>query len=386
MNHFWQICCAQLERELTPQQFKAWIKPLSVYSYSGDLLRIAAPNHCQQQWAQLQYRTRITELAKTYWNRETEIQIIIAPDLVQDEAGTYSNQALTTNSQTNSQNFIHASRHWLYEMPANTRKLLRSSTTGLNPDLSFDLVAVGKVNQYAYVLAKQVSGTKHRRTNPLLIHGEHGMGKTHLLHAIGNQFATNFPDARIRYIHADQFVREVVAAYQKGRFDEFRHSLQSLDLWLIDDIQFLAGKQRSQEEFLYALEALIARQKKIVIACNANLQQLTQMEPLLSAKIMTGLAVSLEAPDMDTRIAALSMEAMTTGIELPKTVAAYLSQSLGPSFRELLFGLNNVLAYSRFRTEELTLDLAKQALSAALSTSFIESRSTSPTTSSIDAH
>ena len=279
MDNFWQACSAQLEQELTPQQFSAWIKPLAPLDYSEGTLRITAPNRFKLDWVKTQFANRITELAGQFWDQQINVQFILDPRL---NAAKKAPSTPTTNMDPGVSP-ADARRAETNEPAANSDTPRRDQSR-INNALTFDSFVTGKANQLARAAAIQVANNPGISYNPLFLYGGVGLGKTHLIHAIGNQILIDNPNAKIRYIHAEQYVRDVVTAYQRKGFDEFKRYYHSLDLLLIDDIQFFGGKSRTQEEFFYAFEALIAAKKQIIITSDTYPKQITGMDDRLISR------------------------------------------------------------------------------------------------------
>ena len=303
MENFWQTCSAQLEQELTPQQFSAWIKPLAPLDYEDGRLRIAAPNRFKLDWVKTQFASRITMLAAQFWEVPVDVQFVLDPRL----AGTKKPVAsaglppATAAGQPEHEAFNGAD-----QMPEVVRETTpRRDQSRINAALTFDSFVTGKANQLARAAAIQVANNPGSSYNPLFLYGGVGLGKTHLIHSIGNQVLADNPSVKIRYIHAEQYVRDVVTAYQRKGFDEFKRYYHSLDLLLIDDIQFFGGKSRTQEEFFYAFEALIAAKKQIIITSDTYPKEITGMDDRLISRFDSGLTVAVEPPELEMRVAIL---------------------------------------------------------------------------------
>jgi chromosomal replication initiator protein len=232
----------------------------------------------------------------------------------------------------------------------------------LNPTFTFDTFVTGKANELARAAAAQVAERPGAAYNPLFIYGGVGLGKTHLIHTIGNQLLSHAPESKIRYIHAEQYVSDVVRAYQHKAFDDFKRYYHSLDLLLIDDIQFFSGKSRTQEEFFYAFNALIESHKQVVITCDTYPKEISGMENRLISRFGWGLTVAVEPPELEMRVAILLKKAEAESIELDQSVAFFLAKHIQSNVRELEGGLKRVLAYARFKGEELSIDLCREAL------------------------
>jgi chromosomal replication initiator protein len=366
MENFWLACSAQLEQELTPQQFSAWIKPLTLVDYEEGKLRIAAPNRFKLDWVKTQFASRITELATQYWDDQINVQFILDPRLANSNAtkATPSNSKPASTQDTSTvdigTNADEVRTTTILETP-------KRDQSRINNALTFDSFVTGKANQLARAAAIQVANNPGVSYNPLFLYGGVGLGKTHLIHAIGNQILIDNPQAKIRYIHAEQYVRDVVTAYQRKGFDEFKRYYHSLDLLLIDDIQFFAGKNRTQEEFFYAFEALIAAKKQIIITSDTYPKQITGMDDRLVSRFDSGLTVAIEPPELEMRVAILLKKAKQEGAVFSDDVAFFVAKHLRSNVRELEGALRKILAYSRFHGKDIGIDVVKEALKDLLS-------------------
>ncbi|HEU4850613.1 MAG TPA: chromosomal replication initiator protein DnaA [Telluria sp.] len=361
MEEFWQTCSAQLEMELTPQQYSAWIKPLVVLDYEDGKVRIAAPNRFKLDWVKTQFASRITSLASQYWEMPVDVQFVLDPRNAPKKPVPGAPAVHVNGEGGQRQQEVQSAP----EMPANKGPMRENSR--VNPDLTFDSFVTGKANQLARAAAIQVANNPGISYNPLFFYGGVGLGKTHLIHAIGNQVMADNPGARIRYIHAEQYVRDVVTAYQRKGFDDFKHYYHSLDMLLIDDIQFFGGKSRTQEEFFYAFEALIAAKKQIIITSDTYPKEITGMDDRLISRFDSGLTVAIEPPELEMRVAILLKKATSEGVTLNDDVAFFVAKHLRSNVRELEGALRKILAYSRFHGRDITIDIVKEALKDLLS-------------------
>ena len=339
MNSFWRYCLAHFEKELPAQQFVTWIKPLKV-EVEGDTLTLIAPNRFVMQWIRDKFYGRIQELANERLKRSVEIRLLLAEKETKEPAPALSIPAAPEVPQ-----------------PKATRDISR-----LNPAFTFDTFVTGKANELARAAATQVAERPGTAYNPLFIYGGVGLGKTHLTHAIGNHLHARAPDSKIRYIHAEQYVSDVVRAYQHKAFDDFKRYYHSLDLLLIDDIQFFSGKSRTQEEFFYAFNALIESHKQVVITCDTYPKEISGMENRLISRFGWGLTVAVEPPELEMRVAILLKKAEAESLKLDEQVAFFLARHIQSNVRELEGGLKRVLAYARFSGQELSIELCREAL------------------------
>jgi len=340
MNSFWRYCLSHFEKELPAQQFTTWIKPLKV-QIEGDTLTLIAPNRFVLQWIRDKFYTRIQELAAARLERPIDIRLLLGEKDPKDAAAA----ALVPPPAPD------------IPQPKGTRDISR-----LNPAFTFDTFVTGKANELARAAATQVAERPGAAYNPLFIYGGVGLGKTHLIHAIGNHLHSRDPGSKIRYIHAEQYVSDVVRAYQHKAFDDFKRYYHSLDLLLIDDIQFFSGKSRTQEEFFYAFNALIESHKQVVITCDTYPKEISGMENRLISRFGWGLTVAVEPPELEMRVAILLKKAEVEAVSLDQSVAFFLAKHIQSNVRELEGGLKRVLAYARFSGQELSIDLCREAL------------------------
>ena len=365
MENFWQTCSAQLEQELTPQQFSAWIKPLAPLDYEDGRLRIAAPNRFKLDWVKTQFSSRITALAAQFWEAPIDVQFVLDPRTSNSNAARKPSAGLPVAVNQQMSEAIDG----FDRMPdvAVVDATPRRDQSRINAALTFDSFVTGKANQLARAAAIQVANNPGHSYNPLFLYGGVGLGKTHLIHAIGNQVLADNPNVKIRYIHAEQYVRDVVTAYQRKGFDDFKRYYHSLDLLLIDDIQFFGGKSRTQEEFFYAFEALIAAKKQIIITSDTYPKEITGMDDRLISRFDSGLTVAVEPPELEMRVAILLKKAAQEGATFSDDVAFFVAKHLRSNVRELEGALRKILAYSRFHGKDITIDVVKDALKDLLS-------------------
>ena len=363
MKDFWQSCSEQLEKELSPQQFGTWIKPLTPLDYDGQILQIAAPNRIKLDWVKSQFYGRISALASQHWGEPVNVLFVLDPKL------NGKKPSFPVADPASSQTDTPSAPEPLAEpvvAPKNAR-----SQSGINEELTFDRLVTGKANQLARAAAIQVANNPGVSYNPLFIYGGVGLGKTHLIHAIGNQILAEQPDARIRYIRADHYVNDVVNAYQRKGFDDFKRYYHSLDMLLIDDIQFIGGnKARTQEEFFYAFETLIGAKKQIIITSDTYPKEITGIDTRLTSRFDSGLTVAIEPPELEMRVAILQKKAGMQGETLSDDVAFFVAKHLRSNVRELEGALRKVMVFSNFhgfKGKSITIDVAKNALKDLLS-------------------
>jgi chromosomal replication initiator protein len=387
MQAFWHQCLKRLEAELPPQQFKTWIKPLSLAALDASTRRVSigAPNRMKLDWARSQFGGRLNALASELLSGPVELDfVIIANETPVGSSSSFG--ARHANPPASPLNGTHhgsgateaeaepdtgvLGREEIQELRTlSAREQIEKSEANaahersrLNPELTFDTFVTGKANQLARAAAAQVAENPGTSYNPLFLYGSTGLGKTHLIHAIGNALLKEQGSARVRYVHANQYANDVVKAYQRKSFDEFKAYYHSLDLLLIDDIQFLANKTRTQEEFFYAFEALIAAKKQIIITSDTYPKELTDIEDRLKSRFESGLTVAIEPPELEMRVAILIKKVEQEGSHLSEEVAFFIAKHLRSNVRELEGALRKVLAYSAFHGKEITVDVAKDAL------------------------
>jgi chromosomal replication initiator protein len=361
---FWDRCMLVLAQELPEQQFNAWIKPLlGQYLPLENKLILTLSNRFKLDWVRSQYLELIRRCVEQVHGGSLSIDLVIAQALSRQSSQT---QALASNASTLSANSSDSSSSIsLVAEPVSPIKTLNPSR--LNNALSFDTLVEGSANRMARAAALHVSTRPGELYNPLYIYGGVGLGKTHLLHAIGNALLDVQPQAKVLYIHAEQFVSDVVRAYQRKTFDEFKERYQSLDLLLIDDVQFFAGKERTQEEFFNAFEALLTKKSHIVLTSDTYPKGLVDIHERLASRFDSGLSVAIEAPELELRVAILLRKSALDGVHMPEEVAFFVAKNVRSNVRELEGALRKILAYSRFNQKEISISLAKDALRDLLS-------------------
>jgi chromosomal replication initiator protein len=391
---FWQHCLSHFEQQLNTQQFNTWIKPLRIEVLNDVSLHVLAPNQFHLKWVKERFWAMIIEESTAF--NLSDLQLIVGapaqftPSASSEEASTSSNAAksshsssnaavtvildpLQSNSSTeNKRGHVHStSSHSsnnvtppLYgsnstipqaEIPSGER-------TGLDPSFSFDNFVTGKANQLARAAAMQVSENPGVAYNPLFVYGGVGLGKTHLIQSIGNTVLNNNPAARIRYTHAESYVSDVVKAYQHKAFDEFKRRYRSLDMLIIDDIQFFGGKSRTQEEFFYLFNALTEAKKQVIITCDTYPKEIEGIEERLISRFGWGLTVALEPPETEMRVAILLSKAKAMGVALDENVAFYIAKLIYSNVRELEGALKRIVAFARLHGTAITLEVTREAL------------------------
>ncbi len=350
----WQGCVDQLAQELPEQQFNTWIKPLFA-TVSDDLSRctIVVANRFKMDWIRTQYATRIAVLLELMYGQPIKLELVLA-----SRDGAVRSSSFRADSTFASD---------VESVGLNGGNSSNGHKNRLNSLLTFGNLVEGSANRMARAAAMHVAGMPGQLYNPLFIYGGVGLGKTHLMHAVGNQLLADRPQARILYIHAEQFVSDVVKAYQRKTFDEFKERYHSLDLLLIDDVQFFANKDRTQEEFFNAFEALLARKSHIVMTSDTYPKGLPDIHERLVSRFDSGLTVAIEPPELEMRVAILINKARAEDSEMPEEVAFFVAKNVRSNVRELEGALRKILAYSRFNQKDISILLAREALRDLLS-------------------
>lgn len=351
MSEFWSACLNRFEQELPAQQFNTWIKGLQlVNDEAGPThFRLVAPNRFVMQWVRERYLGQIEALGQEFFAAPVSINLAVADVAPELPAITEStDQAPSTTAPA----AIKTAR------PGDPEY----EKTRLNAEFTFDTLVTGRANDLARAAALQVAMNPGVSYNPLFIYGGVGLGKTHLIHAIGNSIYAANPDLEVRYVHAEDYFSDVVRAFQQNSREAFKRYYRSLDLLLIDDIQFFNRKDRTQEEFFYAFNALIEAKKQIIITCDTYPKDVQGLEERLVSRFDWGLTVAIEPPELEMRIAILKKKAEAEQISISDEVSFLIAKNLRSNVRELEGALNRVVAYSRFHGREINLEVAKEAL------------------------
>ncbi|WP_018412561.1 chromosomal replication initiator protein DnaA [Methyloversatilis thermotolerans] len=379
MQEFWEVCLSRFEQELPAQQFQTWIKGLRIGQCEGDdTLALVAPNRFVLQWVRERYVSRIEALGLEYFSQPLSVRLSLPDPAAKSgpaahaaeatagaartadsgDAGRAANAskaaALSANPTSNTQIRLPG-----IIVPARDGERDRSR---LNPGFTFDNLVTGRANELARAAAIQVAQNPGMSYNPIFIYGGVGLGKTHLVHALGNEVMRHNPDAVIRYVHADDYYADVVRAYQQKSFDAFKRYYRSLDVLLIDDIQFFNNKTRTQEEFFYAFNALTEAKKQIVITCDTYPKNIQGVEERLTTRFGWGLTVQIEPPELEMRVAILKKKAEMERVKVGEDVAFLIAKNIRSNVRELEGALKKVIAYAHFHTTPISLEVAREAL------------------------
>jgi chromosomal replication initiator protein len=376
-DHFWARCCERLGNQLTREQFVAWVKPISAGAYDADARRLTllAPNRAKAEHFRGEYLREVQSWTEEIFGYRVDLNLEIGSPATgsgMPVSPPSGNGAGTEHSggpaplagllHSAAESAVAANGGSGTSVPPAGAMIDVQERTRVNTVLRFDNFVSGKANQLARAAALQVADNPGVSYNPFFLYGGTGLGKTHLIHAIGNAMLDAKPDARVRYIHAEQYVADVVRAYQRKDFDAFKRYYHSLDLLLIDDIQFFAGKERTQEEFFYLFEALTAAKSQIIITSDTYPKELSDIDERLKSRFDAGLTVAIEPPELEMRVAILQQKAEELGKLLESEVAFFIAKHLRSNVRELEGALKKVVAYCEFHRKTITLDTAKDAL------------------------
>lgn len=355
MDEFWSACLSRFEQDLPVQQFNAWIKSLRLEENGSPLqLRLVAPNRYVLDWVRKRYLAQIETLSKEYFPDPVTISLAVEERGSEAESPPDAIPAIEVTAMDSVTRLV--------SKPAVCASNPVYEKTRLNPDFTFDMLVTGRSNDMARAAAQQVALNPGTSYNPLFVYGGTGLGKTHLIHAIGNAVFQNNPSARVFYTHATDYVSDFVRCLQQKSFDSFKRFYHFLDLLLIDDIQFFNGKERTQEEFFYAFNALVGAKKQIVITCDTYPKDIQGFEDRLISRFGSGLTVQIEPPELEMRVAILKKKAETENIGLGDDVAFLIAKNIRSNVRELEGALKKVIAFTRFQNREFNMEIAKEAL------------------------
>lgn len=341
-SSLWEKCLSHLEGELSVQQLNTWLRPLQAIE-SNNTLRLLAPNAYVQAWVEEQLEHTINDLlTKLSHGKVKQIQIEVGTDLTEE-----TTPAKKVNNKQR----------------ATTNKAEPALGSPMNPLFTFDSFVEGKSNQIARAGSLHVAeapGTSGY--NPLFLYGGTGLGKTHLMLAVGNQIKKNNPKARVMYLSSERFVQDMITSLRNNVIDQFKAHYRNVDALLIDDIQFFAKKERSQEEFFYTFNNLLEGQRQIILTCDRFPKEVNNLDERLQSRLGWGLTVAIEPPELETRVAILIKKAQQNSTELPEDVAFFIAKRIRSNVRDLEGALQRVLAYSRFTRQPFSIDMAQEAL------------------------
>ncbi len=356
----WEKCLNSLESEFPSQQFNTWIRPLQA-EYADGKLVLFAPNRFVLDWIVERFLVRINELVKQFSDSQ--------PPAVSLEIGSKRSDIPRDIPRANDSSPAAGTVPSAAQQPAqvNTKAAFAYTDTktyqsNLNPNFTFENFVEGKSNQLAKAASLQVAGNPAVAYNPLFLYGGVGLGKTHLMHAIGNQIIRDNPKARVLYLHSERFVADMVKALQTNAMNEFKRYYRNVDALLIDDIQFFAGKDRTQEEFFHTFNALLESQQQVILTCDRYPKEINGVEERLKSRFGWGLTVAVEPPELETRVAILMSKAEQTNINLPYEVAFFVAKRIRSNVRELEGALKRIIANAHFTGKAITLEFVKEAL------------------------
>ncbi|WP_024538539.1 chromosomal replication initiator protein DnaA [Comamonas badia] len=354
-EQLWQACLTLLAQQLPEQQFNTWIKPLKA-QVAPDFSRVTlfVANRFKLDWVRVQHAGQIAAALQAAYGEPVQLELAVAPHR--------SSAAKRSAAKAEPPAHEVAPERQEAAVPPPS-----GSGSRLNPQLTFATLVEGTANRMARSAAMHVAAQPGQMYNPLFIYGGVGLGKTHLMHAVGNQLLADRPHAKVRYIHAEQFVSDVVRAVRHNAFDAFKEGYHSLDLLLIDDVQFFANKDRTQEEFFNAFEALLAKKSHIVMTSDTYPKGLANIHERLVSRFDAGLSVAIEPPELEMRVAILINKAQAEGAQMPEEVAFFVAKNVRSNVRELEGALRKVLAYARFNQKAISIDVAREALRDLLS-------------------
>ena len=340
----WKLCLERLEGELPPQQFNTWIRPLQAIEENNDLC-LLAPNRFVLDWINEKFLGLIKNKLQEITNSDNcQVKVEIGTHAAPTSASRGAPAAAATITTSSGKQPLH--KH----------------SDNLNPDFIFDSFVEGKSNQLARAASIQTAENPGGAYNPLFIYGGVGLGKTHLMHSIGHDILKHKPGAKVTYLHSERFVADMVRALQHNAINEFKRHYRSLDALLIDDIQFFAGKERSQEEFFHTFNALLEGQHQIVMTCDRYPKEVNGLEERLKSRFGWGLTVAIEPPELETRVAIINKKAELAGILLPGEVSFFIAKRFRSNVRELEGALNRVIANSNLTGNPITLEFTQLAL------------------------
>ncbi len=367
--NLWSRCIRQLEAEVPEQLFNVWVRPIQAIEEDG-VLRLLAPNRFVVDWVRQNLLDRIAELVRG----SLDNGIGEAPHIMLEVGTRPAARATGTDGAVPVANG-HGATHGLALPPVpgqmvsgqafgprNSRAEVIVIGGRVNPDFTFDNFVEGKSNQLAKAAARQVADNPGKAYNPLFLYGGVGLGKTHLMHAVANMMKTRNPHARVAYVHSERFVGDMVRALQHNTINEFKQAYRTLDALLIDDIQFFAGKERSQEEFFHTFNALLEGQQQVILTCDRYPKEVSGLEERLKSRFGWGLTVAIEPPELETCVAILMTKAQQFQVHLPEEVAFFIAKRIRSNVRELEGALRRVAANAQFTGREISLEFAKEAL------------------------
>ncbi len=340
----WQKTLDILETQLTKPSFETWLKSTELITLNGNIVTISVANEFAKDWLESRYANLIRSTLKNILNQDVQIKFII-PELVDSFTNPKSEMSFITEKNVEDIN-----------------------PTQLNPKYTFDTFVIGNSNRFAHAASLAVAEAPAKAYNPLFIYGGVGLGKTHLMHAIGHYVLEQKPYSRVLYVSSEKFTNELINSIRDDKTVDFRNRYRNIDILLVDDIQFLAGKERTQEEFFHTFNALYEANKQLIISSDRPPKEIPTLEDRLRSRFEWGLITDIQAPDLETRIAILRKKAKLENLEVPNEVMVYIADKIQSNIRELEGALIRVVAYSSLTSNEITIDLAAEALKEILPT------------------
>jgi chromosomal replication initiator protein len=345
-NDLWQSALVALERKFSKPIFEMWIKPLRLVSLTGDELLLAVQNNFARDWVENRLKAQIAEVLAEIFGTGVQLQFTVVPDAAEAATGVPSPTAPAAAAQVRLQNDFR---------PGN-----------LNTRYTFEEFVIGNSNRFAHAAAQAVAAAPARAYNPLFLYGGVGLGKTHLMHAIGHRVLQDNPDANVVYVSSEKFTNEFIIAVQNNKTVEFRNKYRQVDVLLIDDIQFLEGKEGTQEEFFHTFNALHESGRQLVISSDRPPKEIQTLENRLRSRFEWGLLTDIQPPDLETREAILRKKAESEKIPVPDEVTSFIAKVIPSNIRELEGALIRVVAFSSLTKSSITVDLAAEVLKNAV--------------------
>lgn len=339
LDELWNKVLARVEQQISKPSFETWLKSTKLLSYNGKKVTIAAPTSFAREWLETHYVPLIARILSEITGKDLLIQFVVQKDQDNDDFDIPA-PVIQTKSNDSAE----------------------SSHSMLNPKYTFDTFVIGSGNRFAHAASLAVAEAPAKAYNPLFIYGGVGLGKTHLMHAIGHYVLEHNPNAKVVYLSSEKFTNEFINSIRDNKAEDFRNKYRNVDVLLIDDIQFLAGKESTQEEFFHTFNALHTESKQIVISSDRPPKEIPTLEDRLRSRFEWGLITDITPPDLETRIAILRKKAKADGLDIPNEVMHYIANQIDTNIRELEGALIRVVAYSSLVNKDITIDLAKEAL------------------------
>jgi len=347
-NKYWQDCLSALEKKISPQNFSTWIRPIRFVDITGNLVHLVVPNRFIRDWINENYQELIEQTISQLINDKCQIKFEIS-----------TTKAINNNTISENKPEIEIIKNIENR---NSEKEKNNSGLYLNDKYTFEDFVPGSSNQFAYAAAMAVANNPATTYNPLFIYGGVGLGKTHIINAIGNEIIKNNNNLKVCYYSSEKFMNELINCLRYAKMDEFRQKFRSMDILLIDDVQFIAGKERTQEEFFHTFNALYESHKQIVVTSDKFPKDIPGLEERLRSRFEWGLIADIQPPDIETKQAILKMKADQNGIYLPEDVTLFLANSISSNVRELEGYLIRIGAYASLTSTPINLNMAKEIL------------------------